>query len=262
MLAFPRTSRADHAADLLTVLEQVDGEHGSPSWREGAALVTVGLGLRADRVANRLTPTRLLVAAGLMCAIGALAPGSAWGLRTPGPGRYYVVAGPTPTLRWALLCAAALAVTSAVAHRGVRSLVATSLAAGSGGLVLALSTTLRPSAPHDTRVGIAQAFEHALLRGAAISVAGLLASLALVRVSRRYRVGWTAASVALVCIAAVARTLQGDPHAGPGGAAVTLAPWQLGPAGLLVAATAVLGGLVVLARRQVDREAGSSDRGR
>jgi hypothetical protein len=250
LLAFPRTARAHHAEDLLGVLHAADSERGAASWREAAQLLIAGLGLRVEGAATWLTPLRLSIAAGLLCGLGAFAPGSAWGLRAPGPGRYFVIAGPTPELRWALLGAAALALGSAVASRGLKPLFAVSVGAGCGGLVLELSATLRRSLPPGAGVGIRQAVEHGLLFGGVLSIAVLLASVGLERLAARHRVRVTAACVAIASIAALATTLQGDPHAGAGGSSVSAAPGQLGPAGLLIGATAALGGLAALARRQ------------
>jgi hypothetical protein len=250
LLAFPRAARSRHAADLLGVLYDADGEHGSPSWREAAHLVIAGLGLRIERGVIWLMPLRLLLIAGVVAAAGAFAPGAAWGQRMPGPGRYYVIAGPTPALRWALLAAAVLAVTLRAQDRGFKRLAALSVAASALGFALAfLSTVHGPGFPA-ARLGIAPAIS-ALPSAAAFGAAILLALLALSRLSPRHRARSAAVCMGLAYLAALGTTLQGDPQGNLG----VLSPRQLGPAGLMIATTLALGIGAALAKRHFNADA-------
>jgi len=220
--------------------------------------VIAGAGLRVDGVAGRLTPGRLLPAAGLTTAVGAFAPGRAWGMQPSGPGRMLVIAGPTPAARWLLVAAAALAVGSAIGDRGVKSLIGTSLLAGSAGLGLALATTVRLSVPPAQRPGMAGAAEHGLIIGGGLTAAVLLVSLGLARLPTRVRIRACGAFLGVACAATVTTTLRAGLYAGPGGSRVSLGAWGLGPAGLLVAATAVVGGLAALGRKRWDQSSEST----
>jgi hypothetical protein len=247
LLAFPGAARRRHASDLLGVLRETDADRGRPSWREATYLLSAGLGLQLQRATGTFTPSRLIIVAATSAAACALAPGSQWALRSRVLSHghsYFVVEGPTPILRWALLAGSGLALATVTAQRGFRARAWISLLAGAAGLGLSLLSLLhRPGVqggPSATNVWCAA------FAGGVLGSGVLVASLALSRLPMVARVRCVAGCLVLACLAALTAAVQADPLGNLG----SLAPWQLGPAGLLTAWTVLLGWLAMLAGRR------------
>jgi len=251
LFAFPPSARECHAHDLLGVLSQSDLDRGTASWRETRHLLTAGLGLRCQRAAGILTPARLIGLAASMTALAALAPGPAWALRHKFVARghsFYVIQGPTPVLRWALLAAASVALAAIVAHRGLKVQVAISGAAGGAGTALSVLAAFHAPGPHP---GFTAAGEHALLLGGALASGVLIASLLVAQLPTLHRVRCAAGCLVLACVSALIAAIQADPPGDFG----TLALWDLRPAGILTISTALLGALAMLASQRWHDEA-------